>query len=318
MFGSCQGEVHEIAGHGFSAAIAEVGASLVSLRGPSGHLVRTTPADGLRPGCNGAILAPWPNRIRDGAYEFHGRTHQLPLSEPERHNAAHGLALWERWSVVESRPDGLVLCLDLVPQPGYPFAIRLEVEYELTEQGLDWTVIATNAGSDPAPYAVAGHPYLVADGGNGSTPGSVGDWRLKIPAGVYIEADPERLLPVDTRSVNGTEADFRESRRLGETPYDVALGGISRQADGKFRCELTDPQGGGVFLECGGEIGWIQVYTDDQPNGLPGRRAVAVEPMSAPADSFRSGQDLTVLAPGDIHRAWWRIGPITGGEPSGS
>lgn len=314
MSDSYQGAVHEIVGHGFSAAIAEVGASLVSLRGPAGHLVRVTPPGDLRPGCNGAILAPWPNRIRDGRYEFHGHTHQLPLTEPERHNAAHGLALWERWTVVESRPDGLVLGLDLVPQPGYPFAIRLEVEYELTVHGLDCTVVATNAGSEPAPYAVAGHPYLVADGRDGSAPRAVEEWSLKIPAKVYIEADPERLLPIATRSVDGTGFDFREGRRLGESAYDVALGAMDRESTGTFRCELTGRDGRGAFLECGHEIGWIQVYTDDQPQGQHGRRAVAVEPMSAPADAFRSGQDLTVLAPGDTHRAWWRIGPISGGR----
>ena len=32
----------------------------------------------------GQLLAPWPNRIQDGSYEFDGRTFQLALNEPER------------------------------------------------------------------------------------------------------------------------------------------------------------------------------------------------------------------------------------------
>ncbi|MCT1368101.1 aldose 1-epimerase family protein [Kocuria sp. HSID16901] len=312
MPGAYQGALHEISGHGFTAAIAEVGASLVSLEGPSGSLVRTTPPGGPREGCNGAILAPWPNRIRDGNYTFGGRTHQLPLTEPERHNAAHGLALWERWNVVEKSSDAVTLSLDLVPQPGYPFEVRLKARYELAEGGLEWSVEATNEGAEPAPYAVAGHPYLVADGGDCLTPEALDTWSLKIPAEEYLEVDPERLLPMEVRTVHGTEFDLRDGRLMGQQRFDHAFGAIARPGGGSFRCELTTNSGHGVFLECGPAIHWIQVYTDDQPEGVPGRRAVAVEPMTAPADAFRSGCNLTILEPGDSHRAWWRIGPIVG------
>lgn len=61
-------------------------------------------------------------------------------------------------------------------------------------------------------------------------------------------------------------------------------------------------------MNCGQGVRWIQVYTDDQGAEGATRRAVAVEPMSAPADAFNSEQDLTVLAPGEEHRLWWRIG----------
>ena len=45
----------------------------------------------------GQVLAPWPNRIRDGRYTFDGEAHQLALTEPARHNAIHGLVNWARW-----------------------------------------------------------------------------------------------------------------------------------------------------------------------------------------------------------------------------
>lgn len=304
---SPQGTRYTISAGGYSAEIVAVGASLASLRGPHGHLVRQTPAEGLRPGCNGAILAPWPNRIRDGAYEFGKQSHQLPLTEPERHNAAHGLALWERWEPVSRTEASVTLALDLVPQPGYPFEVRLEARYEVSSRGLEWQVAATNLGDESAPYAVAGHPYLVADGSDGSTPDALNDWTLKIPASVYVDADMDRLLPLGTYGVDGTPYDFREGRRLGGFPYDVALGRPARDEDGRFACELTTSEGRGVVLECGPEITWIQVYTDDQAPGHSGRRAVAVEPMTAPADAFRSGTDLTVIKPGRTSSAAWRI-----------
>ena len=47
------------------------------------------------------MLAPWPNRIRDGRYTFGGADHQLALTEPARHNAIHGLVNWVPWQLVE-------------------------------------------------------------------------------------------------------------------------------------------------------------------------------------------------------------------------
>ena len=49
-------------------------------------------------GGRGQLLVPWPNRIRDGAYSFGGRSLQLPLTEPSRHNASHGLVRWVAWT----------------------------------------------------------------------------------------------------------------------------------------------------------------------------------------------------------------------------
>jgi len=39
----------------------------------------------------GQVLIPWPNRLADGRYRFDGIDYQVPLTEPEKHNAIHGL-----------------------------------------------------------------------------------------------------------------------------------------------------------------------------------------------------------------------------------
>ncbi len=53
------------------------------------------------------------------------------------------------------------------------------------------------------------------------------------------------------------------------------------------------------------------MFTADEPAGETYRRALAVEPMTAPADAFNSGRDLRVLAPagqpGDELSASWGI-----------
>ncbi len=40
-------------------------------------------------GARGLPLIPWPNRLEDGAYTFDGTDYQVPLTEPDKHNAIH-------------------------------------------------------------------------------------------------------------------------------------------------------------------------------------------------------------------------------------
>ena len=114
----------------------------------------------------GQVLAPWPNRLQDGTYEFEGRRHQLPLSEPEHANAIHGLVRWAAWQARELEPHRVVLGHVLHPRPGYPFALELRVAYELSEAGLAVRMTATNVGVGTCPYGSGAHPYVRRRNGN--------------------------------------------------------------------------------------------------------------------------------------------------------
>ena len=59
-----------------------------------------------------------------------------PLDEPAAGNAIHGLVRWARWTVAEREADRVVLEHTLHPQPGYPFALELSIEYALSPAGL--------------------------------------------------------------------------------------------------------------------------------------------------------------------------------------
>ena len=52
-----------------TAQIAQVGASLRHLTIGGVDIVPPYPADQPTPSCSGAVLAPWPNRIRDGIWQ---------------------------------------------------------------------------------------------------------------------------------------------------------------------------------------------------------------------------------------------------------
>lgn len=293
--------------HGdYSATVTEVGATLRRLEHGGRPLVVGFGADEIRPAHRGAVLTPWPNRIADGRYSFDGTDYQLPITEPARATALHGLATWVRWDVVEHRSDHLELRHDLVPVPGYPHPLELTVRYSLDDDGLHWSVAAANTGERTAPYGCAPHPYLVAGDG------TVDDWSLELPADEFLSVTPDRLLPEKRESAVATAFDFRTSRRIGDIFVDHAFTGLESGPDGRSRARLHDSGGRGVEMSWDpAECPWVQVHTADRP-GEPGHRSgLAVEPMTCPPDAFNSGIDVVTLAPGQSHRVEWTISALT-------
>ena len=250
-------------------------------------------------GARGQLLVPWPNRIRDGAYEFGGRHLQLPLSEPEQRNAIHGLARWLPWRVLRRAASSATLGLDLPAQPGYPFQLELSVAYQLDAGGLQVTQIATNVGRELCPYGSGAHPYLSA------APGFVDSWELTVPADTALETD-DRQIPVGAKPVDGTELDFREPRGIVNMRLDTAFTGLGRDAGGIAAVAFSRP-GRALRLWVDAAHEYLMVFTGDTLAPERRRRGLAVEPMTCAPDAFRSGAGLRVLASGETVVATWGI-----------
>lgn len=300
------GEQYSIAAAGYTAVITEVGATLRHLRHDGRDLVAGFDADEIRPVYRGAVLAPWPNRVADGAYEFSGLRHQIPLNEPARNNALHGLVSWASWTPVEQDSDHVVLGYRLFPQDGYPFRLDLTMSYSVGTGGLACRLVAVNAGDVEAPYGCAPHPYLVA------AEGRVDGWSLELPAATYLEVTPDRLLPVRAVPVDGTPYDFRVARPIGTTFLDHAFTDLTPGADGSTVARVLAADGNGVELAWDSACPWVQVHTADRPEPALSRSSLAVEPMTCPPDAFNSRTDLVVLRPNDRHEASWSIRAVGG------
>ncbi|MDO9398971.1 MAG: aldose 1-epimerase family protein [Herbiconiux sp.] len=285
----------------YRASIASLGASLRVLQAGGRDLVLPYGVEELRPAYRGTTLVPWPNRIVDGRYTFAGEEQQLPLTEPARAHALHGLAVWLDYAVAERAVDRVLLTATVEPQTGYPHRLDIAVEFRLDEhEGLTQTVTATNSGDAPAPYGTGPHPYLVAG------PGTVDDWTLELPAAEVLAVTPERLLPIgvsEVASEDGGVFDFRSARVIGDTFIDHAFTGLERDAEGVATVTVTSPEGTGARMTFGEECRWVQVHTADDS----ARAGLAVEPMTCPPDAFNSGIDLLVIAPGESATASWTI-----------
>jgi aldose 1-epimerase len=283
----------------YSAAVTELGAGLREFRYRDKPVIVQYEPDELPPGAAGQLLAPWPNRIDGGKYTFGGVSHQLDLSEPARGNAIHGLTRWAGWRVAAHAADAVRLRHVLHGRPGYPFCLDLSVEYRLSAaDGLQVTVTADNAGTRPAPYGTGSHPYLTA-----GTP-QVDECELHLPAARWLRADERGIPQGEPEDVAGTPYDFREPRPVAGTVLDHALTGLSADPDGRVWASLT---GAGVQVAfwTGEGYRWLQVFTGDTLESARRRRAIAIEPMTCPPNSFVTGTDLLALQPGEsVTHAW--------------
>jgi aldose 1-epimerase len=293
----------DIEAEGHRATVAEVGGVLRRYAAGDREILDGFGADELSPGSAGQVLAPWPNRIRDGQYTFEGASYQLPLTEPDRHNAIHGLANWVRWRAAEQTADAVTLEYDLPPQVGYPWSLALRTRWSVSADGLRCDQQVTNTSAANAPWGYSVHPYLQLSGV------AVDDIRLRVPGRIRVLAD-NRLLPIGAVKVAGSEYDFIEPRRIGDAVLDTTFGDIEHDANGGSSVTIAAPSGDASVTVWGdANFHWWQVFTGDTLHGERHRRSVAIEPMTCPPDAFRSGRDLVVLAGGQTWSATWGVRP---------
>jgi aldose 1-epimerase len=300
------GEQFELRHASQRVVVVEVGGGLRTYRAGEREVLDGYGPDEMAGGGRGQALMPWPNRLRDGRYEFGGRTLQLALSEPDTHNAIHGLVRWTNWIATEREPARVRMEHVLHPQTGYPFTLALAIEYVLDDGGLTVTTEATNAGGEPCPFGAGAHPYLTV--GTASIDGCT----LQAPGARRLLAD-ERSLPTGSEAVAGTAFDFRRARTIGDAQIDTAYTELERDADGLARTQLVAPDGRtGVTLWQDASYTHLMLFTGDTLPPERRRQGLAVEPMTCPPNAFASGEGVRVLAPGETFTARWGIAPTRG------
>jgi aldose 1-epimerase len=293
-------------GHGRQElVICEVGATLRS------YTVGTNPViDGFGPdqwaqSGRGQVLAPWPNRLADGRYEFNGVMAQAALNEPERRNAIHGLVRWLPWTLQTRHQNQLSLRLQLHPSPSYPFSLLLELAYHVGRDGLSVTTTARSMEEGPVPFGLGFHPYLTA--GSQTVDGAI----LHVPAHHTLDLDDRGLPTGELTPVAGTELDFTTARFVGPAVLDTAFTTLDRDADGRAWASLDAPGGDtGASLWADPGFPYLMVYSGDTLGEVSRRRqAVAIEPMTCPPNALRTGKDLIALLPGQEWSASWGLVP---------
>jgi aldose 1-epimerase len=284
-----------------AVVVTEVGAGLRTYTVGGRPVLDGYGVDELCPAGRGQVLMPWPNRLADARYTFSGQSLQLPVNELRTGCAIHGLVRWAGWRLERRDEHAVTLAHDLHPQPGYPFALALRVDYSLSADGLRVVTSATNAGGSPCPFGAGAHPYVF--------PGvsTIDQATLSLPARRVLRVD-ERGIPTGSTEVDATDLDFRQARPIGTVRLDDCFTDLERAEDGLARVALTHHDGDGATLWADEAYRYLMLYSgDDRPDVA--RRSLAVEPMTCPPNAFASGDDLIVLEPGETFTGTWGITP---------
>jgi aldose 1-epimerase len=268
------GVQHEICFESRRAVITEVGATLRSYRVDGLDVIDGFPIDRSSTAGRGQVLAPWPNRLEEGTYEFEGRAGSAALDEPSRSNAIHGLVRWMPWRLISRTDDSTALGCIVHPQPAYPWGLELRIEHRLSPAGLTITTAATNRSDVTAPFGIGFHPYLTV----GTT--LIDDAHLTLPARRRLRTD-ERGLPTGDEAVRGTDLDFTTPRAIESTRMDTAFTDLHAASEGTATVRLERSDGS--------------------------RQGIAIEPMTCPPNALRTGTDLIRLDPGSSWTARWGI-----------
>jgi len=295
------GEQHVISAGATRATVTEVGATLREFVVDDVRVVWGFGEDEMCTAGRGQVLAPWPNRLGDGTYEFAGRVGVAGLNEPDRHNALHGLVCWMPWVV--THPDGSVArctCC-LAPQPAYPWWLEFRVDYAVSPGALKITTTAHNPGEETVPFALGFHPYFAPG------PAGLDRSRLSLPCRRHVIVD-ERLLPVGAEPVEESAVpSIATGIPLAGVRLDDDFTDLVVDPDGRWRAHFS-PSGNGDVVVWGDSVfGHIQCYTADTLDPDDRRAAVAIEPMTCPPDALRSGVDIIALAPGESFQGSWGI-----------
>lgn len=216
----------------------------------------------------GAVLSPWPNRLRDGRFELAGNSYIFRQLDAQN-NKNHGLSAEADFLVMDHQTDHLVLGHRFGSDPGFPFPVNLQIEYRLANDALIVTAVAENLADQAVPFALGFHPYFLA----GTTFELSGDFTGRI-------LTDDRMLPSGSETVSGLK--FTD-------------GEIDDCFFGANKATLVTSHGR-VEVELGQNMNYFMFY---RPGLDVGESLLAIEPMSDPANVFSDDINSVLLAPGE-------------------
>lgn len=235
----------------------------------------------------GRLLFPFNDRIPNGFYSFDNQNLTFPLNCDGK-DSIHGLIYNRVMEEVEVKECGEYITYTLETFindnefVGYPFFIGLKITYILSDSNFKMNFTISNPGDKKVPYAFGWHPYFTF--GN-----SINLASLQFNGLEYYDVDKNLYYKGDHYSVKDTEYDFIKPKVLGNQELDIA---ISLKDSGEF-----------VLSDCCKKIEVdfskemfpaLQLFIPDD------RLSIAVEPISAPSDTFNYPETgLKVLNPGE-------------------
>ena len=246
----------------------------------------------------GVFLFPFPNRLKNGSWNWSGSPFEFPINEPARNNALHGLLYNRQFKIEETTATAELAFVHLSYTPlvmddCYPFDYRIDIEYIITEiEGLVVKTRVTNPGTGTMPFGLGWHPYF-------TTGSKVNDLILSAPDLNSLEIDGQMIPTGRDLSYHL----FDRPQNMGEVNLDT---GFEIKTTDRYQIQIFDPEKKLKFTvwQDAGEEGYsyVQIYTP------PHRNSIAIEPMTCRANALQTQTGgIQMLEAGNSQQFEWGI-----------
>lgn len=261
------------------------GASLNELTLNNHHIIKNMYPLSYNSTYASSILFPFVNRIKDGSYEFEGKTYQFDINEKELNNALHGLVYNKRFEILNqetTETDASILLVyhETNKNHGFPYTYSIFLKYVLTEKTLALHVDIRNTDSKAFPFSLGWHPYFISDDLYNSS--------LTFNSKRKIKLDDRNITEgiMENKHVNG----FKVKSQFLDDCYIL---------DSNTILFITPKYS--LTLKSSEKNTFLQVYTP------PYKNAIAIEPTTGVSDSFNNGIGLKRLDPNENYSINWNL-----------
>lgn len=244
-------------------------------------------------GKHAPLLFPIIGRLRDGAYEYNGKTIKAPRHGFCRERHFEVSKLNEASIVFSTREDEATLSC-------FPFSFILEVEYQLNENTLTKIHRITNTGSYDLPFELGGHEAY-------SLKGFENDWSISFEETNKLSAfgmDTEGILTLPKWNIELSQS------QLNKTPEELSIDTIILEEVPNSRVKLTNLSGSKSVMLNFEDFDYLGIWTMAGQT-TPGY--ICIEPWTTLPDGHFMSKNLfqkpgiQIVKPGDTKTLTYQI-----------
>jgi aldose 1-epimerase len=223
-------------------------------------------------------LVPFSNRIRNGRFDFQGKSVRLPLNFGDHPHTIHGFGWQNPWQVKDQTETGLRLQYNHKAD-AWPWSWSAQQVFELTGTSLTLDLSVTNNDDSDMPAGLGLHPYFPRDGGAIVTAAVDAMWQVD-----------DEVMPLDLVKPT-TPADPSSGMQVNDIALDNGFTGWQGRAE--IRWPTRDKA---LVMSGTGPLDQLVIFTPDKEDFF------CVEPVSHGTDAINAGDgpgNMLVLKPGE-------------------